>query len=91
MFCQVSYILLNKLMYALFVSGSDDANIPDWKENMEKYKYEIIELSEKILETLPSMIFSRDMKIICQITVLIRSVRMNGLKKLFIGYMNWDK
>lgn len=91
-----SYILLNKLMYALFVSGSDDANIPDWKENMEKYKYEIIELGEKILagctdddirieaksrlgfhyceigeyekgrqilETLPSMIFSREMNI----------------------------
>ena len=44
-----SYVLLNKLMYALFVAGSDDADIPDWKENMEKYKYEIIELGEKIL------------------------------------------
>ena len=29
-----SYVLLNKLMYALFVAGSDDADIPDWKENM---------------------------------------------------------
>lgn len=91
-----SYVLLNKLMYALFVAGSDDANIPDWKENMEKYKYEIIELGEKIisgctddgirieaksrlgfhyceigesekgrqiLETLPSMTFSREMNI----------------------------
>lgn len=44
-----NYVLLNKLMYALFVAGSDDADIPDWKENMEKYKYEIIELGEKIL------------------------------------------
>ena len=43
-----SYVLLNKLMYALFVAGSDDADIPDWKENMEKYKFEIIELGEKI-------------------------------------------
>lgn len=91
-----NYILLNKLMYALFVSGSDDANISDWKENMEKYKYEIIELGEKILsgctdddirieaksrlgfhyceigeyekgrqilETLPSMTFSRELNI----------------------------
>lgn len=41
--------LLNMLMYALFVSGSSDGNIPDWKENIEKYKYEIIELGEKIL------------------------------------------
>lgn len=44
-----NYALLNKLMYALFVSGSDDGDIPDWRENMEKYKYEIIELGEKIL------------------------------------------
>lgn len=44
-----NYILLNKLMYSLFVSTSDDGNIPDWKENLEKYKYEIIELGEKIL------------------------------------------
>ena len=36
-------------MYTLFVSTSDDGNIPEWKENMEKYKYEIIELGEKIL------------------------------------------
>lgn len=44
-----NYLLLNKLMYALFVSGSSDGNIPEWKENIEKYKYEIIELGEKIL------------------------------------------
>lgn len=43
------YSLLNKLMYALFAAGDEGGNIPDWKENMETYKYEIIELGEKIL------------------------------------------
>lgn len=43
------YALLNKLMYALFAAGDEDGNIPDWKENIEKYKEEIIELGEKIL------------------------------------------
>ena len=28
-------------MYALFVSGDDDGNIPEWKDNMEKYDEEI--------------------------------------------------
>lgn len=46
----MDYALLNKLMYALFVAGDKDGNIPDWKENIEKYKYEIIELGEKILQ-----------------------------------------
>lgn len=46
----MDYALLNKLMYALFVAGDEDGNIPDWKENIEKYKYEIIELGEKILQ-----------------------------------------
>lgn len=32
-----NYVLLNQLMYALFLSGSEDANIPNWKENMEAY------------------------------------------------------
>ena len=32
-----NYALLNKLMYALFASGDDTGNIPDWKDNMEKY------------------------------------------------------
>ena len=27
-----NYALLDKLMYALFVSGDDDGNIPEWKE-----------------------------------------------------------
>ncbi len=47
--------LLNKLMYALFVSGSDDANIPDWKENMEKYDSEIIALGERIIKHCPDI------------------------------------
>ena len=30
-----NFVLLNKLMSALFASGDDDGNVPDWKENME--------------------------------------------------------
>ena len=37
-------------MYALFVSGSDDGNIPDWQENVEKYKEEIIEIGNNIIQ-----------------------------------------
>lgn len=44
-----NYALLNHLMYALFVSGDDTGNIKNWKENAEKYKEEIIEIGEKIL------------------------------------------
>ncbi|MBR6626763.1 MAG: helix-turn-helix transcriptional regulator [Lachnospiraceae bacterium] len=50
-----NYILLNSLMYALFVSGSDDADIPDWKENMEKYDGEIIALGERIMKYCPDV------------------------------------
>lgn len=45
-----NYILLDKLMYALFVSGDDDGNIPEWKENMEKYDAEITALGERIMK-----------------------------------------
>ncbi len=48
-----NYILLNKLMYALFVSGDDDGNIPEWKENMEKYDDEITALGERIMKYCP--------------------------------------
>ena len=48
-----SYALLNKLMYALFVAGSDDADIPNWKENMETYDAEIVALGERILKYCP--------------------------------------
>jgi len=45
-----NYALLNKLMYALFVACSDDANIPDWKERQEKYDAEIVALGERIIK-----------------------------------------
>lgn len=48
-----NYALLNKLMYALFASGSDDANIENWKENMEKYDAEIVALGERIIKYCP--------------------------------------
>lgn len=48
-----NYALLNKLMYALFVSGDDDGNIPDWKENMAKYDDEITGLGERIMKYCP--------------------------------------
>ncbi len=44
-----NYALWNKLMYALFISADSNANIPEWKENQERYKEEIIEIGEKIL------------------------------------------
>lgn len=42
--------LQNQLMYALFVSGSDDGNIANWKENQEKYKQEIIDIGNYIIK-----------------------------------------
>lgn len=48
-----NYELLNKLMYALFVSGDDSGNIPNWKENMEKYDKEIVSLGERIMKYCP--------------------------------------
>lgn len=48
-----SYVLLDKLMYALFASGDDDGNIPEWEENMEKYDAEIIALGERIMKYCP--------------------------------------
>lgn len=48
-----NYALLNKLMYALFVAGSDDADIPNWKENMEKYDADIVALGERIIKYCP--------------------------------------
>ncbi len=50
-----SYALLDKLMYALFGSGDDDGNIPEWKENMEKYDSEIIALGERIMKYCPDI------------------------------------
>lgn len=48
-----NYTLLNKLMYALFISGDSDGNIPEWKENMEKYDGEITTLGERIIKYCP--------------------------------------
>ena len=45
-----NYALLNKLMYALFVTGDDTANIPNWKENRQKYDAEIVALGERIMK-----------------------------------------
>lgn len=48
-----NYTLLNKLMYALFIAGDSDGNIPEWKENMEKYDAEITALGERIMKYCP--------------------------------------
>lgn len=48
-----NYALLNKLMYALFVSGDDTGNISNWKENMENYDSEITSLGERIMKYCP--------------------------------------
>ena len=48
-----NYLLLNKLMYALFVATSDDADIVDWKENQIKYDAEIVALGERIIKYCP--------------------------------------
>ena len=48
-----NYKLLNKLMYALFVAGDDTGNIPDWKENREKYDAEIVALGERMMKYCP--------------------------------------
>ena len=45
-----NYKLLNQLMYALFLSTSDDADIPNWKENQKKYDAEIVALGERIIK-----------------------------------------
>lgn len=48
-----SYAIMNKLMYALFLSGDDSADIPNWKENAEKYDHEITQLGERIMKYCP--------------------------------------
>lgn len=50
-----NYILLNKLMYALFGSCDDDGNIPEWEENMAKYDAEITALGERIMKYCPDI------------------------------------
>ncbi len=48
-----NYVLLDKLMYALFGSTDNSGNIPDWKENMGKYDAEITALGERIMKYCP--------------------------------------
>lgn len=48
-----NFALLNKLMYALFLSGDEEGNIPEWKENMEKYDAEIVALGTRIMKYCP--------------------------------------
>ena len=50
-----NFALLNKLMYALFVAGDDDGNIPEWKENGKKYDAEITALGERIIKYCPDL------------------------------------
>ena len=48
-----NYVLLNKLMYALFLAGDSDGNIAGWQENMQKYDAEITMLGERIMKYCP--------------------------------------
>lgn len=48
-----NFVLLNKLMYALFISGDSDGNVPEWKENMKKNDAEITALGERIMKYCP--------------------------------------
>lgn len=48
-----NYSLLNKLMYALFVAGDETGNIPNWRENIQKYDEEIVSLGERIMKYCP--------------------------------------
>lgn len=48
-----NYALLNKLMYALFISGDSDGNVADWKENAESHDAEITALGERIMKYCP--------------------------------------
>lgn len=42
--------LQNQLMYALFVSSCDDGDIENWQENQAKYKKEIVDIGNNIIE-----------------------------------------
>ncbi len=48
-----NFALLNKLMYALFLSGDEDGDIPEWESNMKKYDSEITALGERIMKYCP--------------------------------------
>lgn len=48
-----NFALLNKLMFALFVSGDSSGNIPEWRENQRKNDAEITALGERIMKYCP--------------------------------------
>ena len=48
--CPNNYRLQLLLMYALFLSGDEEGNIPEWRENRQKYDEEIVSLGERILK-----------------------------------------
>lgn len=48
-----NYALLNKLMYALFISGDYDGNVEGWEENMDAFDQEITGLGERIMKYCP--------------------------------------
>lgn len=50
-----NYSLLSVLMYVLFLSGDEDGNIPEWRENREKYDREIVALGERIIRYCPDL------------------------------------
>ena len=50
-----NYTLLNELMYTMFLITSSDADIPNWKENQEKYDGEIVALGERIMKYCPDV------------------------------------
>jgi len=50
-----NYALINELMYTMFLITSDDADIPNWKENQEKYDREIVALGERIMKYCPDV------------------------------------
>ena len=47
-----NYVMLNELMYVLFCSTED---VPNCKENMEKYDGEIVSLGERIMKYCPDV------------------------------------
>ncbi len=48
-----NYVLLNKLMLGLFISGDSSGNIAEWEDNIKKNDAEIIALGERIIKYCP--------------------------------------
>lgn len=84
-----NYVLLNKLMEALFMSGDDDGGIPEWRENMEKYDKEITELGERIVK------YCSDLDIRLEATIRLafnhcENGRKNEGRKIYETLPSWD-